>query len=282
MSAAPTRCGVGCGPAARRRAGRQRLGGARRGRGAGGQLQHRADQERPGGIEAVGGRHRVQRDARVAREPAERVAGAHDVGAEHGGRARTRRGRGGAAACGAAVPGEGRGALGHRRHVDVEPRTTCAFSDSPLKAATVRVVRLLAAAIDHNVSPGCTVCETAALAGAAARRRTIGGREENGAAESHDPGLARMPGGAARQRAALRLPASRVAPPMDPQRLKLWAQKWRWYERNSLPWNRARIHLEFARREAFCRWPVTATCSRCCRRGGSSSARTCCSSPACG
>ena len=41
-----------------------------------------------------------------------------------------------------------------------------------------------------------------------------------------------------------------------PQRLKLWAQKWRWYERNSLPWNRARIHLELARREAFCRWPV--------------------------
>ena len=27
---------------------------------------------------------------------------------------------------------------------------------------------------------------------------------------------------------------------------KLWAQKWRWYERNSLPWNRARIHYEFA------------------------------------
>ena len=37
---------------------------------------------------------------------------------------------------------------------------------------------------------------------------------------------------------------------------KLWAQKWRWYERNSLPWNRARIHYEFARRRAFCRWPV--------------------------
>src|SRR4051795_5119933 len=43
---------------------------------------------------------------------------------------------------------------------------------------------------------------------------------------------------------------------MDPQRLKLWAQKWRWYERSTLPWNRARIHLEFARRQAFCRWPV--------------------------
>ncbi|HEX8086116.1 MAG TPA: acyltransferase [Solirubrobacteraceae bacterium] len=38
--------------------------------------------------------------------------------------------------------------------------------------------------------------------------------------------------------------------------LKLWIQKWRWYERNTLPWNRARIHLHFARRRAFCRWPV--------------------------
>ncbi len=37
---------------------------------------------------------------------------------------------------------------------------------------------------------------------------------------------------------------------------KLWLQKWRWYERNSLPWNRARIHAEFAGRQAFCRWPV--------------------------
>ena len=38
--------------------------------------------------------------------------------------------------------------------------------------------------------------------------------------------------------------------------LRLWAQKWRWYQRNDLPWNRARIHLHFARRRAFCRWPV--------------------------
>jgi acetyltransferase-like isoleucine patch superfamily enzyme len=38
--------------------------------------------------------------------------------------------------------------------------------------------------------------------------------------------------------------------------LRLWVQKWRWYERNSLPWNRARIHWEFMRREAFVRWPV--------------------------
>ena len=37
---------------------------------------------------------------------------------------------------------------------------------------------------------------------------------------------------------------------------KLWLQKWRWYERNSLPWNRLAIHREFARRRAFVRWPV--------------------------
>jgi acetyltransferase-like isoleucine patch superfamily enzyme len=39
-------------------------------------------------------------------------------------------------------------------------------------------------------------------------------------------------------------------------RLRLWAQKWLWYEVNSLPWNRARIHWEFMRRGAFVRWPV--------------------------
>ncbi|MCW2999948.1 MAG: Acetyltransferase (isoleucine patch superfamily)-like protein [Solirubrobacterales bacterium] len=37
---------------------------------------------------------------------------------------------------------------------------------------------------------------------------------------------------------------------------RLWLQKWRWYERSSLPWARARIHWEFARRQAFVRWPV--------------------------
>jgi acetyltransferase-like isoleucine patch superfamily enzyme len=37
---------------------------------------------------------------------------------------------------------------------------------------------------------------------------------------------------------------------------RLWAQKWRSYERNSLPWNRARIHALFMRSEAFVRWPV--------------------------
>jgi acetyltransferase-like isoleucine patch superfamily enzyme len=40
------------------------------------------------------------------------------------------------------------------------------------------------------------------------------------------------------------------------KKARLWLQKWRWYERSSLPWNRARIHREFARRGAFVRWPV--------------------------
>jgi acetyltransferase-like isoleucine patch superfamily enzyme len=39
-------------------------------------------------------------------------------------------------------------------------------------------------------------------------------------------------------------------------RTRLWLQKWRWYERNSVPWNRARIHYELAKRSAFARWPL--------------------------
>lgn len=37
---------------------------------------------------------------------------------------------------------------------------------------------------------------------------------------------------------------------------RAWLAKWRWYERNALPWNRARIHYELMRREAFARWPL--------------------------
>jgi acetyltransferase-like isoleucine patch superfamily enzyme len=43
---------------------------------------------------------------------------------------------------------------------------------------------------------------------------------------------------------------------MDLAAARLWAQKWRWYEQSSLPWNRARIHSEFMRRRAFARWPI--------------------------
>jgi acetyltransferase-like isoleucine patch superfamily enzyme len=38
--------------------------------------------------------------------------------------------------------------------------------------------------------------------------------------------------------------------------IRLWLQKWRWYERSNLPWNRARIHWHLLRRDAFARWPL--------------------------
>jgi acetyltransferase-like isoleucine patch superfamily enzyme len=48
---------------------------------------------------------------------------------------------------------------------------------------------------------------------------------------------------------------------------RLWTQKWRWYERNALPWNRARIHWEFMRRQAFLRWPVQGNVLEALREG---------------
>ena len=45
---------------------------------------------------------------------------------------------------------------------------------------------------------------------------------------------------------------------MDPlaRQARLWLQKWRWYQRNELPWNRLRIHSHMLRRECFARWPL--------------------------
>lgn len=37
--------------------------------------------------------------------------------------------------------------------------------------------------------------------------------------------------------------------------VEFW-RKWRWYERNRLPWRRAAIYAAFARRRAFVRWPI--------------------------
>jgi acetyltransferase-like isoleucine patch superfamily enzyme len=51
------------------------------------------------------------------------------------------------------------------------------------------------------------------------------------------------------------------------ERILLWARKWRWYERNMLPWNRALIHYELMRREAFVRWPVHGNVLEALRQG---------------
>jgi acetyltransferase-like isoleucine patch superfamily enzyme len=37
---------------------------------------------------------------------------------------------------------------------------------------------------------------------------------------------------------------------------RLWWQKWRWYERNALPWRRARIHWHALRGSYFVRFPI--------------------------
>ena len=43
---------------------------------------------------------------------------------------------------------------------------------------------------------------------------------------------------------------------MDIATARTWWRKWRWYERNSLPWRRLAIHRELGRRGAFARWPI--------------------------
>ena len=48
---------------------------------------------------------------------------------------------------------------------------------------------------------------------------------------------------------------------------RLWVQKWRWYERNALPWNRASIHWELMRRGAFARWPIQGNVLEALREG---------------
>jgi acetyltransferase-like isoleucine patch superfamily enzyme len=43
---------------------------------------------------------------------------------------------------------------------------------------------------------------------------------------------------------------------VDAAKIKLYAQKYRWYERNRFPWRRARIHLHMLRAEAYIRFPI--------------------------
>jgi acetyltransferase-like isoleucine patch superfamily enzyme len=43
---------------------------------------------------------------------------------------------------------------------------------------------------------------------------------------------------------------------IDRQRAQLWLARYRWYERSRMPWNRARLHVELARRSAYARGPL--------------------------
>jgi acetyltransferase-like isoleucine patch superfamily enzyme len=58
------------------------------------------------------------------------------------------------------------------------------------------------------------------------------------------------------------LPAS-----MDAGDAKLYWQKWRWYQRSSLPHNRLRLHLELARRRCFARGPIAGEALEMLREG---------------
>ena len=58
-----------------------------------------------------------------------------------------------------------------------------------------------------------------------------------------------------------------TAAPSRRERIERFAFKWRWYQRNSLPWNRLRIHYEFLKRDAFVRWPVEGNVLRALREG---------------
>lgn len=48
-------------------------------------------------------------------------------------------------------------------------------------------------------------------------------------------------------------PARVPVPPLDLERARQWLIKWRWYTRPQRPWNRALLHVELARRQAFAR-----------------------------
>ncbi|MFL5895588.1 MAG: acyltransferase [Thermoleophilaceae bacterium] len=51
------------------------------------------------------------------------------------------------------------------------------------------------------------------------------------------------------------------------RRAKLYWTKWRWFERNSLPWRRLAIHREMLRRECYARWPVQGNTLEALRNG---------------
>ncbi len=47
----------------------------------------------------------------------------------------------------------------------------------------------------------------------------------------------------------------------------LWLQKWRYYQRSRLPWQRVALHVELARRQAFARGTVHGNALQMLREG---------------
>jgi len=56
-------------------------------------------------------------------------------------------------------------------------------------------------------------------------------------------------------------------PALDRARAVQWLTKWRWYTRPQRPWNRAMLHVELARREAFARGRLNGDVLRMLRDG---------------
>ena len=65
-----------------------------------------------------------------------------------------------------------------------------------------------------------------------------------------------MPSGRADRVQTRRVTSTLPPGSLDRDRIVQWLQKWRWYQRSRLPWNRVRLHAELARREAFARGPL--------------------------
>jgi acetyltransferase-like isoleucine patch superfamily enzyme len=60
------------------------------------------------------------------------------------------------------------------------------------------------------------------------------------------------------------------SPAMTSERLRrasVYYRKWRWFQRNSLPWNRLALHRELMAREAFMRWPLEGNALAALREG---------------
>src|SRR5205814_763060 len=78
-----------------------------------------------------------------------------------------------------------------------------------------------------------------------------------------------QPPARARRAAAASLSGGRTIPLMPDRvrRAKAYYAKWRWFERNSFPWNRIALHRELMKRECYARWPLEGNALKALRDG---------------